>query len=129
MRQLTFVFCVVAAFMGPFRLGNAAETFVTGFEDLPLMPGLVQVQQDSLLFDTPQGRIVQASAIGAVAEEAALSFYAATLPQLGWRASNQMTYHREGETLRIEFKKAGQVLTVRFLSEPKSSTPSLKTRP
>ena len=120
MRQLILVFVVMAGFMSLTRMGNVADTFVTGFEDLPLMPGLVQDQKESVLFDTPQGRIVQASAIGDVAKDAVLSFYAATLPQLGWEAADQITYYREGEMLRLEFKDIGQALTVRFLSEPQS---------
>ena len=98
--------------------GHAADTFVFGFEDLPLMNGLVQIQQESVLFDTPQGRIVQASATGAVTREAVVSFYRETLPQLGWIAMDDQTYRREGEILRLEITDADRALMVQFLAEP-----------
>ncbi len=101
----------------------AADTFIFGFEDLPLMEGLTQVAQDSVLFDTPQGRIVQASAVGTVTKESVLTFYDLTLPQLGWVPVAQAVYQREGETLRLEFSDADRALMVRFLTEP-SAQPS-----
>ena len=98
--------------------GHAADTFVFGFEDLPLMNGLNQIQQESVLFDTPQGRIVPASATGAVTREAVVSFYRETLPQLGWIALDDQTYRREGEVLRLEITNIDRVLMVQFLAEP-----------
>ncbi len=97
---------------------RAADIFVFGFEDLPLMNGLTQIQQESVLFDTPQGRIVQASATGMVTREAVLSFYRETLPQLGWNAMDDQTYQREGEILRLEITETDRALMVQFLAEP-----------
>lgn len=96
----------------------AAETFVAGFEDLPLMPGLSQVVGNSVLFDTPQGRIVQASAIGDVNRSDVLQFYVETLPQLGWTRVAEQEFQREGEMLKFEFSKVPDGLEVRFLVEP-----------
>ena len=97
---------------------NSADNFVFGFEDLPLMEGLNQVSQDSVLFDTPQGRIVQASAVGMIAEAEVIVFYDSTLPQLGWTRTAAATYQREGEVLRLEFSTKDQLLLVAFLAEP-----------
>jgi hypothetical protein len=97
----------------------AAEPFVTGIEDMPLMPGLTQLAERNVVFDAPSGRIVEAYAEGPVAREAVLGFYARTLPQLGWRGQGDR-YVREGETLRLEFPDArpgsGRVLVRFFLS-------------
>lgn len=100
---------------------QAADNFVFGFEDLPLMDGLTQVAQDSVLFDTPQGRIVQASAVGNATEASVIAFYDSTLPQLGWTQIAAATYQREGEVLRLEFSTMNQQLVVAFLAEPGSS--------
>ncbi len=97
---------------------RAADVFVSGFEDLPLMTGLSQVVGSSVLFDTPQGRIVQASAIGTVSQASVMQFYAETLPQLGWSQMSDAEFHREGEALKLEFEKLNQTLEVRFLVEP-----------
>ena len=75
----------------------AADAFVTGTEDLPLMPGLAIVDGAGVVFDTPQGRIVEAYAKGTARRDAVLDFYAATLPQLGWQALSRTSYRREGE--------------------------------
>ena len=80
----------------------AGSSFVPGIEDLPLMPGLAPVEPASTYFDSPEGRIVIAYAGGQLQRPAILSFYATTLPQLGWTALDAADYRRDGETLRIE---------------------------
>jgi hypothetical protein len=97
---------------------RGADVFVYGFEDLPLMTGLSQVVGNSILFDTPQGRIVQATAVGTVSQSSVLQFYTETLPQLGWTIVDGTEFQREGETLKVEFTAEGQKLEVRFLVEP-----------
>lgn len=99
----------------------SAETFVYGFEDLPLMDGLTQRAQNSVLFDTPQGRIVQASAVGETTPELVIAFYDQTLPQLGWTRVAEGQYQREGERLRFEFTASNGQLFVTFLAEPSSN--------
>lgn len=105
------------AFFGALPV-RAADVFVSGFEDLPLMTGLTQVVGKSILFDTPQGRIVQASAVGTVSQSSVMQFYAETLPQLGWAQVDDAEFQREGETLKVEFTDLNQRLEVRFLVEP-----------
>ena len=111
----------VAALAGAPAAAEPAR-FVTGLEDLPLMPGLNPVANAAMSFDTPQGRIVEAFAAGAVSPGAVQTFYAQTLPQLGWRAQDQTTWMREGEVLRLEIiEGAGaeaQALTIRFALSP-----------
>ncbi|WP_343863248.1 hypothetical protein [Caenispirillum bisanense] len=99
-----------------------AESFLDGFEDLPLMPALRQSDDATTLFDTPYGRIVEAYATGSTTPQQVLDFYVATLPQLGWQQVGQSEFRREGESLRIEFPRphpggpAG--LVVRFEVSP-----------
>ncbi len=99
---------------------NAADSFVYGFEDLPLMEPLSQVAGSSVLFDTPQGRIVQATATGSIDRQSVLTFYRSTLPQLGWTMTGDAEFRREGEILRLEFDDQDTILEVRFLIEPHS---------
>jgi hypothetical protein len=99
----------------------AGGAFVEGIDDLPLMPGLVGVADQSLVFDKPDGRIVQAVAAGRVLASAVRSFYADTAPQLGWKSAGEGRFTRDGESLRIEMIDAGApggALTVRFLINP-----------
>jgi hypothetical protein len=100
---------------------HAADPFVAGIEDMPLMPGLTQLAERNVVFDAPSGRIVEAYAEGQVGREAVRSFYARTLPQLGWHGQGSDRYVREGETLRIEFPDArpgGSRVLVRFFLSP-----------
>ncbi|HAD86870.1 MAG TPA: hypothetical protein DCG48_05865 [Rhodospirillaceae bacterium] len=99
-------------------LPAALAQFVGGIDDLPLMPGLTDIPDAGVVFETPAGRIVEAQALmGAVDRKAVLDFYDATLPQLGWSKTARGQYGREGETLNLEFP-AGPLPTVRFRLAP-----------
>ncbi|MBI1246085.1 MAG: hypothetical protein GC202_13870 [Alphaproteobacteria bacterium] len=96
----------------------AADAFVDGLDDLPLMEGLAGAG-DPAVFDAAQGRVVESMAEGTPTRAAVLAFYAATLPQLGWRVEGAGRFAREGERLLIEFPPAtsGRTL-VRFYLSP-----------
>ena len=96
-----------------------ADDFVAGTEDVPLMPGLAPIEGSALTFDKPQGRIVEAQARGKVSRSAVHRFYAATLPQLGWKAAGAYAWRREDETLRLDFHGRDGALTVGFTLSPR----------
>lgn len=95
-----------------------AGAFVAGTEDVPLMPGLAEVEGSSFVFDKPQGRIVETQAAGKVTRAAVHSFYAGALPQLGWKSAGADAWRREGEVLRLDFKGRDGDLTVGFSLSP-----------
>lgn len=99
-----------------------AAAFLDGFEDLPLMPGLSQQADRTILFDSPYGRVVEAYAAGRITAADVVDFYHATLPQLGWRREAERVFRREGEVLRIDFPRpttgGAAVLVVRFEVSP-----------
>jgi len=97
-----------------------ADEFVPGTEDLPLMQGLVPVPGSSLVFDKPEGRIVEAQATGNLARAAVARFYAQTLPQLGWKSSGTNLWRRESERLQIDYRGPDGNLTVGFTLSPLS---------
>ena len=94
--------------------------FVAGFDDLPLMTALSELGDAGVIFDTPQGRIVERYASGATDAAAVSRFYGDTLPALGWQASGPLEYEREGERLTITIypPDSAQRLTVRFSLAP-----------
>jgi hypothetical protein len=109
---------VVAALLWLAAALPALAQFVGGIDDLPLMPGLTDIPDAGVVFETPAGRIVEAQALtGAQARAQVLDFYDATLPQLGWEKIKSGQYRREGETLHLEFPE-GPVPTVRFRLAP-----------
>lgn len=113
LRRLALLFLLLAP------LPALADGFVAGTEDVPLMPGLAPVAGSALTFDKPQGRIVEAQASGKVARAAVQRFYAAALPQLGWKTAGADAWQRESETLRLDFRGRDGALTVGFTLSPR----------
>lgn len=114
---LFFLVLAVGMPTGPARA--EPEAFVAGTEDLPLMPGLSPVPDSGVVFQTGQGRIVEAFARGDVTAAAVGAFYARTLTHLGWRpAADGTGFRREGEALRIEVLPGPAPVTVRFHIAP-----------
>ncbi|MEQ8334763.1 hypothetical protein [Nisaea sp.] len=118
LRPLVRVF-VFVLLLASARAGLAADGFVDGFVDLPLMPGLEQIPDASLAFDTASGRIVVAFARGALSVAGIQSFYAETLGQLGWTRADENTYQREGESLTLDFTPDGEDTLVRYSLLPR----------
>jgi hypothetical protein len=82
-------------------IANSVENtpiFFAGIEDLPLAPGLHEIPEESLIYDTSAGRIVQAYA------------------QLGWQVLGKTLFRREAETLEFKLSKTtgGVRLVVRL---------------
>lgn len=113
---------LLAALLLAPALAVAAE-FVPGFEDLPLMPGLAVVPNAGVVFDKPDGRIVETVAAGPVGPAELASFYRSTLPQLGWslltETPRRIVFRREGEVLNIDHAESSAGLTVRFFLAPR----------
>ncbi|MEE8535815.1 MAG: hypothetical protein V3S45_07175 [Kiloniellales bacterium] len=102
----------------PAAVAPAAVAYVAGVEDLPLMPGLVEVAGAGVVFDKPAGRIVEAYVQGQVDREAVLRFYRRSLPPLGWEVLGETRFRREGEELGLEFVSEEGPLVLRFSLRP-----------
>lgn len=77
--------------------------FLQNLGDVPLMPGLEEVGQEGVVFDNPEGRIVEAQAFSeSLAPEAVKIFYNNVLPQFGWMSAGAQRYVREKEALEIK---------------------------
>lgn len=96
----------------------AAGAFLAEFEDLPLAPGLTELP-GGMLFDSPGGRIVDATAEGEVTAQQVLAFYMQTLPELGWEKIGPASFRRDNEVLRIEMDSGRRPLAVHFSVVPK----------
>ncbi len=84
----------------------AAAAFIEGLEDVPLAPGLSQVQKENLSFGNEESRLIEASLTSSKIGFAKVEkFYKETLPQMGWiyqgKRDNILTFYREGEILDI----------------------------
>lgn len=97
--------------------------FLSVIDDVPLMPGLSERAEAAVVFDKPEGRIVEAEASGRATRADVLKFYASSLPQLGWRARGEGKFLRDREELVLSFVSGpnggqGGSLTVRFTLSP-----------
>ena len=85
-------------------VGDSADT-VAGIPDVPLMPGLVEQPEATVVFDKPEGRIVMAVAQGPVPVVGVRSYYESALTVRGWRALppqfGAISFARGGEVLEI----------------------------
>ena len=113
-RALLHCCLLVSAFALFAATVEAAEGYLAGIPDLPLMPGLQEVPDSGLVFDKPEGRIVEAYAAGETTPQAVAAFYDQTLPQLGWRREKPGSYLREGERLSLDVESGAQGVTVLF---------------
>ena len=52
--------------------------------DIPLMSGLVENTDEAMVFDSPEGRIINAEAQGQITAIKTFEYYRSVLPSLGW---------------------------------------------
>ncbi len=89
--------------------------FIEGTEDLPQMRELVPIEDLSMSFDTPEGRIFQSyQQSESLSQKQVEAFYKETLPALGWTEVKKNIFEREKEQLSLSFEKVNHILIVRF---------------
>jgi hypothetical protein len=106
----------------PMSASAAEPAYLGEVDDMPLPAGFVEDRQAGMVFDKPEGRIVDAVARGSGARADIVAFYREALPGLGWNAegsAGELRWHRDGEALRIEIAGSGATVTVRFHIAPR----------
>lgn len=109
--------------------GGADTVYLADIADLPLAPGLTEQMDEALVFDKPDGRIIEATARGAVTRGSVTGFYRDVLPALGWRLAGQteggrsmeLMFDREDERITITAEddpERDSLITVRFELSP-----------
>jgi len=84
----------------------AEAKFFSIMPDVPVASGFVELTDSILMFDKPEGRLLDFSAqgISPLACQGVLGFYGQTLPHLGWRA-RKGGFVREGERLEMRLEQ------------------------
>ncbi|MEQ8667153.1 MAG: hypothetical protein RIC16_15655 [Rhodospirillales bacterium] len=124
LRLVAAVVLILAALVRPdaaLAQDADAQAFVSGIEDLPLMPGLTETAEGSLVFESAGGRFVEVYAVGDVSRSDVEGFYGESLPQLGWQKNGPTNFRRDNEVLVLEFisgQETAAPLTVRFALSP-----------
>ena len=97
--------CTVLSFSAA-HAQNSEPQFFTSLHDVPLMEGLNEIDTEATAYDKPNGRIIDAFAYtGSLSPNAIMSYYNSTLPQFGWGKTDNGTFYREQEIMRISFEK------------------------
>ena len=83
-------------------------------DDLPRMPDLEEVLDESMAFDKPAGRIVKITALSHKATpDKILQFYTKTLPQLGWENMGNGLFIRNREKLSLKIDSEAETMNNR----------------
>ena len=97
----------------------AQTQYFSSIPDLPLMEGLSELPEETLMFDKPEGRIIEVYAfMEGVSREDVLVFYRGTLPQLGWTPDGPTRFYRQDEYLDLEFKDGPDGNILKFMVSP-----------
>lgn len=113
------VLAVLGLMIAPMVMAQEGPRFFQSLNDVPLMPGLYELTEESMVFDKPEGRIGQSSAAGSgVKTEDIKAFYGQALPQLGWMKTTDDRYVRADEALEFDVSQEDGYNVVRFSVEP-----------
>lgn len=105
-----------------FTLSSSAQDRLLTDLDIPLMAGMEEVEAARVIFDSPEGRIIEARAEGMIEAGKVRDFYRIVLPSLGWKMDQKsknaeggmctvlycLRAHREAESLTLEISADAQ---------------------
>ena len=100
-------FFIVLTLIFPITLPSAAfdresARFLSVLPEMPLMPGVDEVPDSAFIFEGASGRIIEVTAVSHINIDAIQTFYATSLPQLGWIISGVGEFRQDDEILRIK---------------------------
>ncbi len=97
---------------------SALADYSAVIDDLPLMPQMRERPDETLVFDKPNGRIVEINAEVPGSAAIVMDFYRTALPPLGWKALPNNKFLRDHEVLEITVEPQGGSSLVRFNLTP-----------
>ncbi len=93
--------------------------FFSMLQDVPLMPGLEEIADQTVSFDKPEGRIIESEAqMHDLTKDQVLNFYQRTLPQFGWGKIVENRFFRNNEFLEIYFDENDGRNVVKIIIKP-----------
>lgn len=93
--------------------GEASADFLEALPDVPVMQGMEEMQDYILVFDKPEGRIIETLVhTDNIPVDDIRSYYSQTLPQLGWQKTSSDEFVREQEKLSMQYEKEFLKITV-----------------
>ena len=109
------VILLILIFLSP--LAMAQQPSLLNDLDLPLMDGLLENREASILFDSPEGRIINAEAKGNLRASAVRDFYLLVLPSLGWKMDQSTSDCEETALYCLHAKREEENLTLNMIED------------
>lgn len=98
---------------------DTEQTLFMNLNDIPLMPGLEELPDHTLIFDKPGGRIIESAMVAQdLDRESIESFYNQTLPQLGWVRIARNSFIRRNEKLYLSVEEEEEYSILFLRIEP-----------
>ena len=108
MQFIYTLFILVVLFCVPLSEARAEQgpaQFFVSMQDMPLMPGLVELPDQAIVFDKPEGRIIESLVYADGLSFAEIRhYYESVLPQFGWSRIAQNAFERGDERLQMSFE-------------------------
>lgn len=93
--------------------------FFSGYQDIPVMPGLVEIEGRSFTFDKPEGDITEiVASLQGTEKEPVLYFYQTVLPEFGWSYVNETRFFRKNEFLDLSFENEQGEHIIKIMIRP-----------
>lgn len=105
MKYISFLF--TCFFLITSSLTANSANFISGFEDIPLMSGLKQIEKNDFSFSNEETHYIEAHLVATRASSFSqiTNFYTKALAQLGWKENNStsdsVSFYRENDVLEI----------------------------
>jgi len=83
--------------------------------DIPLMQDFQEEEDSRVVFDTPEGRIIEVRAVGPYGAGKVLDYYRLVLPSLAWREVAHKNQSCGGSlSFCITARRGGEILTLKI---------------
>ena len=117
MKKSCLILCALLLTVSSVR---ADQLYLSYLPDVPLMAGMAELPEQTLVFDKAEGRVIETAVFAPdAAQNDVMAFYGKTLPSLGWQSLGPDRFLRNGEQLIVKWDKVSGGAIVRFSLSPK----------
>jgi hypothetical protein len=117
MRVLIFLALLIV--FAPTGVQAEGSRFFTELADIPVMPGLFELVDETMIFDKAEGRVVESAAASETKNSNEIkAFYNQTLPQMGWVRVREGVFQRGAEQLHLTIETRGNLRILRLSLTP-----------
>lgn len=117
MKKINSVFIFIILVLS-FQI-NSETSFITGIEDLPIFDSLTIDEENLIIFDKADGRLVTVNLSGIVKLSAVKDYYETVLPNFGWKMISKKKYVRDYEILQLEYEEKNKKVYLTIKIKPK----------